>query len=323
MFSKNYTFYVIEIVNLWSFFLLVVGIVGNMFSFRIYSRQTMTKSSFTIYFRTMSLADLIITLHIITFILRNMFDIDLHVQSNILCKSVDLVLFVTSPISAYSLVAISIDRFIKIKFSRRFELMYKRSFQIALVVCIVVYNVCFYGGILWSKQLNVNVQYDNETNRSSLAYSCDDLPSMQIFYQMDVLNSTIVPYALMVFFSCATIVVVFNSRRKILTSTTIGVRKSRRDRKFAITSITLNTIFLTLNLPIVLFLTYGNSVEGNLHSMLFEIFNAVYYTNYATNFYVQLAVNSIFRREFLGIFNIHRVVKNTQGPTLGGATTLN
>lgn len=304
MVIESYIFYINTTSSFFEIFVFLMGIFGNIISFKIYSNKSMIKSSFSIYFRVVCVSDFLITVHSFTFLLQSVYDYDLHIKNDFLCKTLDYVVYVLSPISGYLLVVISIDRFVKIKFTHRFEFIYKRKFQISLIIVIISYNVLFYSGFLWNKQLNENITVDNETNLTTVEYTCDDSPNMNAFYQMDVYNSAVVPYILMVFFSCATIWVVFQSRNKITPNSISNSGMSKRDKKFAFTSIALNTIFLILNLPVVLFIAYGNYLDEDLYNMIYKILNTLYYSNYGASLYVQLAVNSIFRSEFLFIFHL-------------------
>ena len=79
---------------------------------------------------------------------------------------------------------------------------------------------------------------------------------------------------------------------------------STRDVKFAITSFTLNLFFFIFNCPIV---TYGLLTNYlNLNSMTNYIISTVtsiiYYFNFATIFYINIMVNSIFKAEFYSVF---------------------
>ncbi len=58
----------------------------------------------------------------------------------------------------------------------------------------------------------------------------------------------------------------------------------------------MNLLFLLLNLPVEinLFLPFDSDT--------YTIVNYFYYTSYAVNFYILLATNSLFRREFFSLF---------------------
>jgi hypothetical protein len=296
-------FYVDRVSNYLIFFVFILGFVGNIFAYKIYSRRTLKKTSFGIYFRVASLVDFLICLNCFTYLLQNVFKYDIHLLAEFICKTLDYTDYVAAPISGYLLVFISIDRFLKIKFPRKFKFLFEKKFQISLIAFLFAYNILFYVGFLWNKQLEKTFNVDNATNETTAQLVCQDLPLMETFYQMDVFNSALVPYCFMIFFSSATIITVFRSRNRInLTSHSEGI--SKRDRKFAFTSVALNTMFLFLNLPDVLLIAYGGHLDSDLFNMIYYIFNVLYYANYANSFYTQLYFNTIFRNEFFLILNL-------------------
>lgn len=73
-----------------------------------------------------------------------------------------------------------------------------------------------------------------------------------------------------------------------------------RDNRFAISAITLNILFLILNMPIVI----EDLIDvSSTSSHWFDFFaEFCYYTYYASGFYVQCLVNSEFRAKFIDMF---------------------
>ena len=72
----------------------------------------------------------------------------------------------------------------------------------------------------------------------------------------------------------------------------------KKDIKFAITSITLNALFIVLNLPLNVFELM------KINSDLREYFYFVFFFGSCVNFYVLFFSNSIFRKEVVCLFRI-------------------
>lgn len=121
---------------------------------------------------------------------------------------------------------------------------------------------------------------------------------------MDFFNSTIIPFTLMVLLSAALIHTVRASRMRVH-ATNSSSSQSKRDNRFAISAVTLNLMFFLLNLPIVVYDLISTSVE--VSELLDYSVQFLYYTYYATSFYVQLIVNSEFKREFLKLINLREM----------------
>jgi hypothetical protein len=151
---------------------------------------------------------------------------------------------------------------------------------------------------------------------------------------MDLFNSALVPFTLMVSFSSATIVTVFKSRLRIsrrrrgnksvnstITAAAPNSSISARDVKFAITSLTLNVVFLTLSLPQLLWRVFKSGGDPDLNHMLFYIFNLFSFVPYESDFILELISNSIFREEFFKLFNLEKIRTTRQTKTLTLSST--
>ena len=83
---------------------------------------------------------------------------------------------------------------------------------------------------------------------------------------------------------------------KLLSFTLPNDRKRlMKDLKFSLSSIVLNFSYILLTLP---------SCVGDLNEFsedINNIFNYFYYLNYCANFYILMATNSIFRKEFFAL----------------------
>jgi hypothetical protein len=300
------TFYVTRVADFIFFLVIILGILGNALTLKIYSRPVLKKATFGIYFRVASVADLLVSFYSITFLLKYVFNYDLNVAADFICKTLDYTFYVAGPVSGHMLVLVALDRFLSVRFPRKFATLFKKKFQISIIAFIVTFNGLYYNGFLWNKQLEETFSVDNITNETTtLLLVCQELPLLQTFYQMDVFNSALVPYFLMALFSALTILAILKSRTRInLSSQPSTGSVTRRDRKFALTSVALNTMFLLLNLPVLLLIAYGENIDPDLYNMMFYILNIIYFVNYAIGFYVQIVFNSIFRSEFFLILNL-------------------
>jgi hypothetical protein len=81
---------------------------------------------------------------------------------------------------------------------------------------------------------------------------------------------------------------------------------NQRDIKFAITTILLNLTFLILVGLVEIFNLLSNTMlllGADIFDLWVHITLQPYYLYYASGFYVQFAVNSLFRSAFVGIFS--------------------
>lgn len=292
---------VIEIFIAFGYFAtFILGIIGNLLSFKIFSRDAFKGHSFTIYFKFMTLNDLTITIYSATFILRSVFNIDLRTYSSFLCPTIDYITYILSPISSYLLVVISIDRFIKIQFQSKFGFFFRPKFQITLIFLIYTFNVIIFLTFFWNQKLTRKIIPSSNTTVTT----CDDKSTIQD--NTEIYAGIFLPFGLMIFFSGATIIHVFRSRFRVTrqSGTSQLNRLSKKDKKFAFTSVSLNIVYLTLNLPLILLIELGENLNPDIYNKLTQLLNIFYYTNYAIGFFLQITANSIFRNEFFKMLHL-------------------
>lgn len=145
-------------------------------------------------------------------------------------------------------------------------------------------------------------------------YVCNS-SDFRLLYWLDLFAAAIVPFSLMIVIDSILILFIFKSRKRIRSTaykTNDTMRRiSSKDRKFSITSISLNFIILLCNAPTTIFSIIHHENDPITPSIiLFEDYlRFFFYAHYALGFFVQLAINSIIRREFLKMFNLAGLVK--------------
>lgn len=148
---------------------------------------------------------------------------------------------------------------------------------------------------------NCFIFLDNSTG--AIEAHCRQISDSSALVWMDLFNSTLLPFLAMIILSIALIYCVRLVRSKV---------KSGRDNKFAISIITLNFMFLILNLPIVI----DDLVSlDSTRSVLYYFIQSLYYYYFAIGFYTQLVVNSDLRHEFLKLFQL-RVAAQDERSTI-------
>jgi hypothetical protein len=234
------------------------------------------------------------------------FNYDLTIESVLVCKFYQFCNFALDALGAWCLVYISVEKFVNIAFhSKRF--IFKRTknqiiFLILLCLCTIIYNI----NVLFSVDILVFSDDDNNNNSSSSSSSfCFTIDNEQalILVYMDLVKLIILPFSLMIIFSILLIISIFKSRSRVNINDSIRERKRLfKDIKFSISLISMNLLFILLNLPIEIlsflakdYLTFG---------YLYVAFGYIYYLASAINFYLIFLTNSLFRKEFLLLFKI-------------------
>ena len=232
------------------------------------------------------------------------FNYDLTIESVLMCKFYQFCNFALDALGAWCLVYISVEKFVNIAFhSKRF--IFKRTknqiiFLILLCLCSIIYNI----NVLFSVDILVFSDNDdnNNNNNNSFCFSIDNEQALILIY-MDLVKLIILPFSLMIIFSILLILSIFKSRSRVNINDSIRERKRLfKDIKFSISLISMNLLFILLNLPIEIlsflakdYLTFG---------YLYVTFGYIYYLASSINFYLIFLTNSLFRKEFLLLFKI-------------------
>ena len=150
--TPTYTFSV-KIVNYLLLTLVCFGFIGNFFIFQIYSNTSLRKYSISIYFRAIAIFDSLMLVNAIIYFLYINFNVDVAILNIVTCKLREYFVYVNGSISPWIVVVVSIDRFMSIRFPRRFPLIFKFKFQICVILSIVVFSYIFYSPIIWESIL--------------------------------------------------------------------------------------------------------------------------------------------------------------------------
>lgn len=202
----------------------ILGIIGNILAFCVFSRTGFKKHSYSFYWRIMSICDIIVVLE--TFDNWANFILDANIQSisAFLCTINEFHTYVASKVSLWILSLISLDRFLVIIYPNRFMLFRRRRFQVTLVVILLLFS------ILIHLQLPLNHQLISIENTNSSQVSCYLPPNVQNRnYYCIVINIVVFNLIVNSFLHVKLIRAINASKRKL------RHRRSwtLRDRKFA------------------------------------------------------------------------------------------
>jgi hypothetical protein len=309
MFYDNYF-----IIFAWfSLTIPILGVPGNLGLFLIYSTKSLRKLSISIYFRSIAIFNLFICIFWINIILDYVYDINIVNSSNFWCKFAWFTIYV--PIVGWIEAAINLDRMRTIIFRRKFLFTTTHTFQLALVSLIVLYNSAYY--LIAAIAPRVRTLYVNSTTTGHYALADDDyyvsnissiitknttlvmhvcyMPYYYIYNYMDLPNATLLPFLVKIIASILTVVFIVKKRKQMHAKNSIWSQQRRRDRKFAITVIAMDVVFIVMTMPynILFLINFWKPVI----SILLLVFNWLNNSYYAINFYLQFAVNNLVRKE--------------------------
>lgn len=287
------------VFNYFSLLIVLIGVPGNILMFIVFFISSLRKLSVSMYFRAMALANIYININWVEKFLNNQFGFVFINQSNFACKASYFTLYVAFSFAAWLMVAANLDRFLVIAYSTRFQFIRKNYFPLGVVLFILIYNILFYAIILVQAKLNPTFDYlsDNSTNIKMTCFPDDYLNSF-LFFVTDMINSTVIPFLFIIFFTISTLIAVHDSHRQMQRgdySSRLNHKKIR-DLKFAVTMILTNVIFLALNAPYAMYVSIFAEKSYDFEPL--NVLLLMSYFFFSIQFYSQLAVNSLIRKKF-------------------------
>jgi hypothetical protein len=297
----------VKVVNYSYLITVIVGILGNILAFVVFSRKKFQNTIFSTYFRALLVVDTIGLLYLtIEKFLWFEYHINLRDFNVILCRITMPFAYSIPAISAYITVMISFDRWLTIAKPTVLLIRKKRKFQI--IVCITIIITTF----LYNGQLFFSYIVPTKDNWQDCTIINENLLST-----MDLINTTILPFTLMLLFTLLTINAVFVSRRRIrnnILNNRVATANNqilssvdfsrKRDIRFVITSILLNIIFLVLNAPHTTFYFVMRNINNKFFLSTFDIRCILFllYLNHASVFFINAAVNTQFKEELSKLY---------------------
>ena len=294
-----------------TFTTFIFGLFGNIICFLIYSRKKFEKISVSFYYKVVSINNIIVVLQTLGYftgyIINNDYIYIRHL-SNIYCKLITYIEWVTLPISTWIMVIVLFDRFMTIKFNKRFKFLENFKFKCIILISIYLASFCLYTPIAidykqfsYYFETNHTIDYKRylyyfETNQTGFVLYCHHKDYTQLVSITDFIIFTTMPCTLMVIFTSLSILVIFKSRKRFK-SQKLGENRLKKDIYFALSSIILSFLYFATNLPTTLFNLLSKEVSFSVIILQ--------HANCAISIFIHLFTNKIFYHEFLRIICVN------------------
>lgn len=159
--------------------------------------------------------------------------------------------------------------------------------------------------------IDVPMPIGNSSNQTIVIRICmlENLPHYKAVNILYLVQSTFVPFAIMLTTTLITVRVLFLSRSRVQFNNSREMsQRRRRDIKFAVNSVALNVLFFIFLTPITL--VYLIPIpDPDLYLLVYLTFVNIYFLNFSVPFFIYLVFNSIFRRELLKSLHMTSVIK--------------
>jgi hypothetical protein len=289
---------------------ILTGAVGNLVAFAVCSQTKLKPTVFSIYIRFRILVDTLNLLNGLNLFLKNEFDFWIERFSIDLCRLATFLSYIPAT-SGWIDVFISIDRWISIKFPHRFLILKKSWLQIAVCFGFLIKDFLIYGQIYLS-HMRTTFSYENSTNQTWIKNTeCASIDG-DLLHLMDLWNANL-PFIFMFIFTLLILKCLYDSKRN-LSSNNHSAKK--RQRKFAVTIIGINIVFFITVTPLSVFYSVCTDTRTPNFIFIKTILLTIFLINYGSSFYINVAVNSLFREEFFNLFCCRNLANaNTRSST--------
>lgn len=278
------------------------GLVGNSFIVYILMRMGFWKKTTYIYLFILAVSDsTVLCVGLSRRWILEVFDVDVRLLSNIGCKVNLFVVYFSMHISSWTLVCLTAERFLKVKFP--FHYITSNVSKKMMIVYIVVFITCilvnchFFG-------TNALVEYQNkqQCNNTSIEYYIFE---EKYFSIIDLVILSVIPFILM--FSMNFVIGdVLRKSQKFRTNVQLKNQSGKFNKKskrltrmlfftsmyFLCSTFPISALFvLDSYLPRIS--TDQLKTQLNLATTIFYLLQ---FTNYGVNFFIYVTINKHFRR---------------------------
>ncbi len=303
--NNNYMEYRISMGLIqWGFpVLILIGLAGNSISFIVLVSRKLRNTSAYVYLAGLACADNgVLLLSAFKTWIRAVFQWELLHVSNIGCKTV-MWLFLTSlHLSAWFIVAMSMDRFLVIWFPFRASRICTATRARMVVIVFLVTMAIGNSHVFWTLGLQ---SYDNNT-----VTICGPAPE-------DHLMTDVYPYVKLVTYSILPFVIVLVLNLCIIWKLWIhhqpfgeknkpGYANRHSQNRITIMLLTVSCLWLILTAPftmVSLLLRHTKNAHGAAQTLLYKtLCFTLLYINHSINFFLYCCVGRRFRRKLREVF---------------------
>jgi hypothetical protein len=270
----------------------LIGIIGNIFTFCVFTRSRFKNLSFSFYAKIMAVNDILI----LTLTLNNwtslMVDFDLNLTSPITCSLRTYLTVTSTSISIWLLESIAFDRWISISHPIYNTTLKNPKFKVALVLTIYICNYM----LNLPMALNYILVHVNQTNTVICVAKNSEAGSL--FSWLIFGNVFSVSFVINNFLVVMIWIALIRSRQILMITNNIA--RINRDKKFGVTSIILNMVCFIFKMPLSIYMIINYYMNSDFVTFQFymNMFMVFYVFDNAAAFFINMWANSLFRKDF-------------------------
>lgn len=314
-------------VYLWQIlppFMILTGTIGSLISVVILNNKKNRKIAISLYLTVLSCADI---LSLNTGLMRHWifytFDIDIRELSDVVCRGHLWLLYTSLDVSAWMLVAITIERVNCVYWRARHKTTCTRltakRFILMVVFCLSIVN----GHLLvFNGDFDEEIETENGTTvllHHRCQYLTDEYAHFfdHYFVWIDLAVYSVLPTIVLLTGNSAILYRFIRTKMKVYNSSVAPQQMSQANRQKHLKKITsmttilisLNTVFLVTTIPVSIYIIgyntwYNNGDDYDLAvlSLMWPVTSIVMYTNNTINFALYVLTSKDFRSQTRALF---------------------
>ena len=228
--------FMLRIINIT---VIITGLIGNIITFVDYSRPTFRKNTVGLYCRALAISNSFTIYNVVVFFYHILYSYSINTYSDLVCKLNYYIVWGLGSIPGWILIAFAIDKIMSLKKVSP-NRMKKSYIHYMIILGIVILNLLVY------IELPIYMNLKAFQIRGSTVYSC-----IQAYFEFGstvnwiyITEGSIIPFVVMFFSSIYTVKLLRDSSRNVGMLGSQAEKRSSRDKKFAITSLTFNILFI-------------------------------------------------------------------------------
>ena len=285
--------------------LCVLGFTGNSFSSATFLSKQLRRSPCSVYLAARGVSDNIFLANLAVSLLGNMFELNFsHISG--LCKSIVFSTYVTSFVSVWLTVLVTLENLVLLKHPYRAKTFKRNNLYKTMCVCLVVTSLAIYGITFWLVQ-------------NDCSYKEADRALVEYLILIDMMITFATPFIIIILLLTLTVIQMThikntrcrnNSTSSYSETTSLQLKFKHKQRqpvaKVTIMLFVFTLTFILLHLPSHVLRSYV-SIASKLHvtlpratiyASLYSTFQILYYLSFSVNVVVFMGFGSNFRKLF-------------------------
>ena len=282
--------------------LIIFGMVMNVGVIVVFMRKRLKNSLSRNFFCLLSLNQILSLPTVFPFSINGYGIRILMLMNEYVCKSLTFLSFFFCAMCSWLLVLISLERLIFVNY-KQIKVFKQTWFQWSIFGVIFAWNLIIYS--FYSTFIDIGFQ--NESANSSNTHDnlyCNiiDPEAQFIWSTIDLLNSLLVPFILMIICSIGISISIYRTKNSLLgNSDTKEMKNLKMNMRFSVIIVSIDLAFLLFNLP---YCIYGFCPLKNYNNIGYDLVAIFFSLQYLFNGFIFFFINIRFKKEIYVILKI-------------------